>query len=164
MKTLFFLGQAPARPSSKHNVSGSYLHKWLHSIGYSDIAIAQNCHFYALIDIFPGSTKNGHQAPTTMQIAEYRPILQKALQDIQPDIIIPVGKMAISNVLNQKNIILADTVGKEVLVNPFSALPQPIACIPLSHPSGRSSWNHTHKNLIDRALENLKESAPPLDA
>ena len=151
MKRIFFLGQAPAKPSSKHAVPGTYLHAWLHGIGFSDAEIINNCHFYALIDEFPGATKSGHLAPTRTQIELHRPALVGALQTIQPEILVPVGKMAISEVL-QINASLSDVIGKEFQINPFEALPEPIPCIPLSHPSGRSAWNHTHKSQVLKAL------------
>ena len=156
MKKIFFLGQAPARPSSKHDIPGAYLHSWLHSIGYTDTNIKEYCYFFALIDTFPGSSKGGHLAPTPEQIAAHRPSLQATLRQIQPDIIVPVGKMAISEIFNDKNVALIDVVGKEVSVNPLDSLDHPIPCIPLSHPSGRSSWNHLHKDLVAKSLQNLQ--------
>lgn len=159
MKQIFFLGQAPARPSSKHEIPGTYLHKWLREIGLTDKDILSNCHFYALAAEFPGSTKNGHLAPTKVQIEHHRPILAKALQAIQPDIIVPVGKMAISEVLGQKNAPLDMLVGISLKINPFNALANDILCIPLPHPSGRSAWNHTHKAQVQKSLDLLQRAA-----
>ena len=156
MKKLFFLGQAPARPSSKHDLPGTYLHSWLHSIGYTDTDIKEYCHFFALIDAFPGSSKGGHLTPTPAQIATHKPSLQASLRQIQPDVIVPVGRMAISEILNEKNLALINVVGQEFSVNPFNSLKYPIPCIPLSHPSGRSSWNHLHKDLVAKSLRNLQ--------
>lgn len=158
MKRIFFLGQAPARPSTKHEIPGTYLHKWLHDIGFSDEEITNNCHFYALMGEFPGATKSGHLAPTLAQIELHRPALVEAIQIIQPEIIVPVGKMAISEVL-QINASLADVIGEEFQVNPFGALAISIPCIPLSHPSGRSAWNHMHKSQVQKALNLLRNTA-----
>jgi uracil-DNA glycosylase len=158
MKKVFFLGQAPARPLSKHDIPGTYLHAWLHSIGYTDADIKERCYFYALIDIFPGASKSGHLSPTPEQIATHRPALQAALRQIQPDIIIPVGKMAISEIFGQKDVALTDVVGKQFSINPFDSLSHPIICIPFSHPSGRSTWNHLHKNLVTESLQNLQNT------
>lgn len=158
MKRVFFLGQAPARPTSKHEIPGAYLHKWLHSIGFTDEDILNNCHFYALIAEFPGATKSGHLAPTSTQVVLHRPNLVKAIRTIQPEIIVPVGKMAISELL-QENVSLNTIIGKELQINPFEALAQSISCIPLSHPSGRSAWNHTHKPQVQQALHLLHDAA-----
>ena len=158
MKTIFFLGQAPARPESKHEVAGTYLYAWLSSIGITDDEIKKHCHFYALVDAFPGADKNGHLAPTKEQIVEYRPTLIKTVQATQPDLIVPVGKLAISEVL-QRTVSLSDVVGKQFSINPFNSLQDEIVCIPLSHPSGRSAWNYLHKEQVEAALRLLELSA-----
>lgn len=158
MKQIFFLGQAPAGPSSKHEIPGTYLHKWLIGIGLTDEEILKNCHFYALMAEFPGATKNGHLTPTHTHIELHRPILIEALQTVSPDIIVPVGKLAISEVLQQKTS-LNEVIGKTFQINPFEALPKNIPCIPLSHPSGRSAWNHTHKLQVQQALKLLRRTS-----
>lgn len=158
MKQIFFLGQAPAKPSSKHEVPGTYLYKWLHSIGFTDEEIIKNCHFYALMAEFPGATKNGHLAPTSAQIELHRPTLIGAIQTIQPEIIVPVGKLAISEVL-QKKATLNELVGTSLQLNPFDALGKNTLCIPFSHPSGRSAWNHIHKPQVQQALHLLRSAA-----
>lgn len=159
MKQIVFLGQAPARPKSDHEIPGTYLYSWLSSIGFTDDTIKNNCHFYALVDTFPGSTKNGHLAPTPTQVADHRPTLKHQLIAIQPDLIVPVGKMAISEVLGRSNSTLSDVVGRQFTVNPFKALKNEIVCIPLSHPSGRSAWNYLHKEQVQEALRLLQLSA-----
>lgn len=158
MKTIFFLGQAPARPDSKHEVAGTYLHPWLSSIGITDDEIKKHCHFHALVDTFPGADKSGHLAPTKAQIARYHPILVNTLQSVQPDLIVPVGKLAIGEVL-QRTVSLSEVVGRQFSVNPFDCLPDEIVCIPLSHPSGRSAWNYLHKEQVEDALRLLELSA-----
>lgn len=158
MKQIFFLGQAPARPTSKHEIPGTYLHRWLRGIGFTDEEILNSCHFYALMDEFPGATKGGHLAPTKQQIEHHRPVLIKTLQSIQPEIIVPVGKLAISEVL-QKKATLDEVTGTSLQLNPFNALEKPILCIPFSHPSGRSAWNHTHKEKVTQALKLLRQAA-----
>jgi uracil-DNA glycosylase len=158
MKQIFFLGQAPAKPSSKHEIPGTYLHKWLISIGFTDEEILNNCHFYALMAEFPGVTKNGHITPTSTQIELHRPMLIEAIQIIKPDIIVPVGKMAISEVL-QKKAALNEVIGTSIQLNPFNALEEDILCVPFSHPSGRSAWNHTHKPQVQQALHLLRDAA-----
>lgn len=159
MKRIFFLGQAPAKPNSHHETPGTYLYAWLSSIGFTDDQIKEHCHFYALTDTFPGANKNGHLAPTKEQIEQYRPALIKTLQSTQPDLIAPVGKMAISEILGRGSIVLSDVVGRQFSVNPFKCLDEEIVCIPLSHPSGRSAWNYLHKDQVKEALHLLEVSA-----
>lgn len=156
MKTIFFLGQAPAKPGGKHEIPGTYLYAWLHKIGLNDDDIQRHCHFYALTDTFPGAGKGGHLPPAKAQIALHRPVLKKALATIRPDVIVPVGKMAISEITKEKNAVLEKYIGTKFTINPFEALPHKITCLHLPHPSGRSAWNHMHKELVERALELLK--------
>lgn len=163
MKKIFFLGQAPARPASSHEIPGTYLYPWLSSIGFTDTEIEKYCHFHALTDSFPGASKSGHLAPTNDQMERHRPALIKALQDLQPELIVPVGKMAISEILRRKDITLSDVVGRQFSVNPFGCLNDEIVCVPLSHPSGRSAWNYLHKDEVQEALQLLELSAS-LDA
>lgn len=159
MKTILFIGQAPARPASKHEIPGTYLHTWLHAIGISDNDIKQHCHFYALTDAFPGSTKNGHLPPTAAQIALHKPTLLQALGKLKPDILVPVGKMAIGEVMNMHPTKLEETVGQQFQITPFGIGSKTILCIPLSHPSGRNAWNHMHKPLVQRSLQLLQQSS-----
>ena len=159
MKKIVFIGQAPARPSSKHEVPGTYLYAWLQKIGLSEEQISQNCYFYALIDHFPGSTQHGHAAPSSAQIAEHLPSLRASIVSVQPDIIVPVGKQAIEAILGAEGSKLVDIVGNRYEVDPLRALGRTITCIPLSHPSGRSTWNAVHKKQVADALSLLKGAA-----
>ncbi len=156
MKKVFFLGQAPAKPSSKHAVPGTYLHSWLRQIGLNDSDIREHCSFYALVEAFPGSTKHGHLVPQSLQVLAHRPFLIKTLRHINPEIIVPVGKLAISELLEQKHIALDEIIGNKVSLNPLNALGHDIICIPFSHPSGRSTWNARHPEKVQAMLALLK--------
>jgi len=156
MKTILFVGQAPAKPASKHEIPGTYLHAWLHSIGMSDEDIATHCHFYALTDTFPGNTSHGHLPPTREQMDAYRPELQSTIRSLKPGIVVPVGKMAIEEMFDQQPIKLTDVIGSKCMIDPFASLGRKITCVPLSHPSGRSVWNAAHKPLVNEALQLLR--------
>lgn len=157
MKRAFFIGQAPARPGSKHEVAGVYLRAWLYGIGLTEEAIQSTCRFDALAAQFPGHTKAGHLAPTPADIQAHRPQLIAALREWQPDIVVPVGKMAIHTLIGQSQQPLTEIIGKRYTINPLDALTAPVACIPIPHPSGRSVWNVQHPTLIARALTLLQQ-------
>jgi len=157
-KKIVFIGQAPARPGAKHGEAGTYMRPWLHRIGLEDEAIMRQCRFYALIGIFPGSGVQGHLRPTPAQIAEHRPVLENLMQDFQPDIIVPVGAMAIGEVLPTIKGTLDTIVGGTYRIDPYGSLGKEIIAIPLPHPSGRSTWLHTHADKLTEALRLLKES------
>jgi len=56
---------------------------------------------------------------------------------------------------------LAQTIGHRFPVDPFHVLARQIPCVPLSHPSGVSAWNHIHKDLVEHALQTLQHELLP---
>lgn len=158
MKRVIFIGQAPARPTSKHSVAGTYLRPWLYELGLDEQAIMQNCQFYALIGSFPGSGTHGHLRPTPEQIERYRPLLISRVKEFKPDIIVPVGAMAIKEVLPNVAGGLQDIVGYTYYADPFDSLGKEMLVIPLPHPSGRSVWIATNRDKVASALLLLKNN------
>lgn len=156
MKRTVFIGQAPARPGSKHDVAGSYIRPWLYRIGLDEETIVKQFRFYALVGDFPGSGQHGHLRPTPEQILEHRPVLEQLVKDFQPDIIVPVGAMAISEVLPSAKGKLGDIIGNSYTINPFNSMGSDIVAIPLPHPSGRSTWLAANPDKVDQALSLLK--------
>jgi uracil-DNA glycosylase len=154
--TIVFIGQAPPKPGSAHDIAGAYLYPWLTSVGASEEWIAKHCHFYALTNEFPGAKKGSHLAPTPEAIAIHLPFLISQLQKVSPTHIVPVGKLAITSILGHTTGNLAEIIGQEYSCNPYNCLPHSIPTIPLPHPSGRSTWIHTHRVQLDQALEKLR--------
>ena len=157
-KRIVFIGQAPAKPGSKHDVAGTYVRPWLYHIGLDEQTIIQQCRFYALIGTFPGSSQQGHLRPTPQQVLEHRPILIALLQDFQPDILVPVGAMAIAEILPKTTGTLQDIIGTTYRADPFGCLGHEITIIPWPHPSGRSTWLSTRPDKVATALALLKMS------
>jgi uracil-DNA glycosylase len=158
MRNVVFIGQAPAKPGSKHGVPGTYLLPWLTQIGIDETLVEAYCRFYALIGEFPGSGNNGHLRPTGSQVLRYRPTLIKRIQDFQPEVIVPVGTMAIQAVLPGERLQpLTEVIGRRFDVNPFDCLDASRIIVPLPHPSGRSTWIATHRMFVEQALGVLKE-------
>jgi uracil-DNA glycosylase len=156
MKRVIVIGQAPARPGSKHGVSGTYVRPWLYRLGVDDTTITEWFRFYALVGDFPGSDRGGHLRPSPEQIRQHQPTLIAAIQKFQPAIIVPVGGMAIAEVLPDATGNLSGIIGRTHETNPFGCLAGPIPTIPLPHPSGRSTWLHQHNHLFNQALTALK--------
>jgi uracil-DNA glycosylase len=158
MKRVVFIGQAPARPTSKHGVAGTYLRPWLYELGLDEQTIVRHCRFYALIDSFPGSDTHGHLRPTPEQIVRHRPLLLNLIKEFMPDIIVPVGAMAIKEVLPNVAGGLQNTVGHTYYVDLFGGFGKEILVIPLPHPSGRSVWINTNRDKVAKALLLLKDN------
>ncbi len=156
MKQVIFIGQAPARPGAKHAKAGAYVRPWLHQLGFDEKTIAEHFRFYALMASFPGSNRHGHLHPTTKQILEHRRVLIQLIKDFQPNIIVPVGAMAVKEVLPDAAGTLRDIIGKAYCTDPFNSLGKEIPAIPWPHPSGRSTWLNANPDKVAQALHVLK--------
>ena len=75
---------------------------------------------------------------------------------MQPKLIIPVGKLAISQFIEVKK--LTDVIGK---IHPYKINNEQIDLIPLPHPSGASTWHITEpgKTLLQDALKLIQNHA-----
>jgi uracil-DNA glycosylase len=135
---------------------GAYVRPWLYRIGLDEAVITDNFRFYALMASFPGSNETGHLRPTAEQIQEHRPVLIQLLRDFQPDIVVPVGAMAIKEVLPAVKGTLSDAVGNVYKADPFASLGRDIVIVPWAHPSGRSTWVATHGERVEASLEQLR--------
>jgi uracil-DNA glycosylase len=156
MKRVIFIGQAPARPGSKHAVAGTYMRPWLYQLGIDEKTITEHFRFYALMGNFPGSDKHGHFHPSSKQILNHRPVLIQHIKNFQPDIIVPVGAMAIIELLPDLSGPLRDIISKLYHADPFKSLGKEFTIIPLPHPSGRSIWINTNPDKVAQALQALK--------
>ncbi len=78
--------------------------------------------------------------------------LNKEIELLQPKLILPVGKLAISQYLPVNK--LVDVIGKKIQQN-INGLD--VDLIPLPHPSGASTWHRMSpgKELLAQALELL---------
>jgi uracil-DNA glycosylase len=151
-----FIGQAPAKPGSKHQIAGSYLYPWLYQLGMTQQWIEAHCHFYALTGEFPGAKKGSHLPPTATAIAAHLPNVTHELQKLAPTLVVPVGKLAIHSMLPEAPEKLADIIGQEYFINPYVCLKKPVPIVPLPHPSGRSTWIHTHPAELAAAFKKLQ--------
>jgi uracil-DNA glycosylase len=80
-----------------------------------------------------------------------------AIQDFGPDLVVPVGRLAINGIIpGASDRKLDEIIGRKYTLNPLISLKSPIPVIPLPHPSGRSSWVHTHSGILNRSQTLLK--------
>ena len=80
----------------------------------------------------------------------------QALQEFQPQVIVPVGSMAIAEVLPHVPGKLTDIIGQTYRVNPFDCMPGAVTAVPLPHPSGRSTWINQHRDQVRAGLDLLR--------
>jgi uncharacterized protein YfiM (DUF2279 family) len=100
---------------------------------------------------FPGAHPSGRgdRVPTRGELELCGSWLDDELKLIRPELIIPVGKLAIARFIGDAP--LAEVVGREHRVEHEGGSS---VLVPLPHPSGASSWIHApgHRALVSKAL------------
>ena len=114
---------------------------------------------------FPGKNPNGggDREPDKKEIANCRSYLEREVELLKPDIIIPVGKLAIREVLTlPKTFSLEEVIGKRFFQSYHG---HPSIIIPLPHPSGISRWHKISpgKDLLQEGLALLRREVGNTD-
>jgi len=159
MKRAIFIGQAMPR-SKKDPHDWPSLNSWLYSINISLNRVRQNFLYSALVDYYPGAKNGSHRVPTAKEIIKEKSRLSSNINNFDPEIIVPVGKLSISYCLQINKLLLKDCIGKTFFSNPYGLMERNILIIPLPHPSGASTWykKSQNKKLVLKALATLKEN------
>lgn len=162
---VMLVGQAPGprepelgRPFAW--TAGKTLFRWLHSAtGLDEDAIRRSVYIASVCRCFPGKTAKGggDRVPDKVEMANCRPWLEAEMRILQPDLVIPIGKLAISQFLEVGK--LVDVIGKvypSVIWSGYA-----FDLLPLPHPSGASTWHRMEpgKALTQRAIELIQEHA-----
>ena len=155
---ILLVGQAPGdregdlgRPFAW--TAGKTMFKWFESIGVAEQDFRRQVYISAVCRCFPGKNpKGGDRVPDKKEIETCSQWLNKEIELLQPKLIIPVGKLAISQYLPVNK--LVDVIGKKIQQN-INGLD--VDLIPLPHPSGASTWHRMSpgKELLAQALELL---------
>jgi len=155
MSDILLVGQAPGdkegdlgRPFAW--TAGKTLFKWFESIGVSEQVFRQQVYMSAVCRCFPGKNpKGGDRVPDKTEIDTCSQWINKEIELLQPRLILPVGKLAISQYLPVNK--LVDVIGKRFRqgINGVE-----VDLIPLPHPSGASTWHRMSpgKELLAQAL------------
>lgn len=153
---ILLVGQAPGdkegdlvRPFAW--TAGKTLFKWFDSIGVSEQSFRQQVYMSAVCRCFPGKNpKGGDRVPDKTEIKTCSQWINKEIELLRPKLIIPVGKLAISQYLTVNK--LVDVIGREFKLSINGA---DIDMIPLPHPSGASTWHRMSpgKELLMQALD-----------
>ena len=105
----------------------------------------------AVCRCFPGKNpKGGDRVPDKNEIENCREWLAKEFELLKPKLVIPVGKLAIAQLMPVNK--LTDVIGKR---HKLEAFEQHTDVIALPHPSGASTWHRTEpgKGLLNEALQ-----------
>jgi uracil-DNA glycosylase len=153
---VILVGQAPGdkepilgRPFAW--TAGKTLFKWFHeALGWSEDETRNRLYFAAVCRCFPGKRpEGGDRVPAPDEIERCSAWLAREFALLQPELVLPVGKLAISQFLPLAP--LTDVIGRSFRVEYRG---REIDCIPLPHPSGASPWHRIEpgKTLLRQAL------------
>ncbi|MBE7453673.1 MAG: uracil-DNA glycosylase family protein [Kofleriaceae bacterium] len=153
---VLLIGQAPGThegPAGKPFAwtAGKTLFRWFAAHGLDEEAFRDRVYMAAVCRCFPGKDpKGGDRVPAPDEIERCRTYLAAEVALLRPRLVLPVGKLAIAQVLPAAP--LADVVGR-VHATTFHGVATDV--IPLPHPSGASTWHRTEpgKTLLAQALE-----------
>ncbi len=141
--------------------AGKTLFNWFNQIHIKEDNFRQHIYISAICRCFPGKTikngvpqKTGDRVPTKAEINNCSQWLNQEINILQPELIIPVGKLAISQFLNFNK--LTDVIGRQHRINLIN---HHCDLIPLPHPSGASTWPRTEpgKSLLTQALNTISQ-------
>lgn len=151
------VGQAPGqvetgggKPFSGR--AGRTLFRWLERAGLDEPAARELIFISAVTRCYPGPHPSGRgdRVPSPAERARCAGWLDAELEIVRPELLIPVGRLAIDRFLGGRP--LAEVVGREHEVEHSAGR---ALAVPLPHPSGASSWIHQPGNraLLDSALD-----------
>lgn len=156
---VMLIGQAPGdkegvlgRPFAW--TAGKTLFKWFAGIGLPEEDFRKRVYMAAVCRCFPGKNpKGGDRVPSPQEVANCSNWMKREVELLKPDLIIPVGKLAISQFLPVEK--LQDVVGtKHRQVWNGHA----VDVIALPHPSGASTWHRMEPGigLLKKSLKQIK--------
>ncbi len=153
---ILLVGQAPGdkepvlgRPFAW--TAGKTLFKWFNeTLGWTEDETRNRIYFAAVCRCFPGKKPTGgDRVPDEEEIATCSRWLAAEVKLLRPELVLPVGKLAITQFLPTAP--LNDLIGRAF---PIVCQKHAMDCIPLPHPSGASPWHRIEpgKGLLQQAL------------
>jgi uracil-DNA glycosylase len=153
---ILLVGQAPGdkepalgRPFAW--TAGKQLFKWFAPLGLGESEFRERIYMAAVCRCFPGKhPKGGDRVPSDPEITACRPWLEREIALLVPQLIIPVGRLAIEQFLPPRP--LVEQIGSARSVKRGR---REIDLIALPHPSGASTWPRSEpgKTLTAAALQ-----------
>jgi uracil-DNA glycosylase len=155
---VMLIGQAPGVHEARIGrpfawTAGKTLFGWFAGIGVPEAVFRDAVYMAAVARCFPGKDAgggSGDRVPDAAEIAACAHHLEREVALVRPDLVIPVGKLAIAQVAPDARQ-LADVVGKTLRARYHG---RDVDVIPLPHPSGASTWHRMQpgKRLLAAAL------------
>lgn len=161
MSRILLVGQAPGDKEPKLGrpfawTAGKTLFKWFDAgLGWTEEETRDRIYFAAVCRCFPGKRpEGGDRVPAPEEIAACSEWLEREFAILRPQLVLPVGKLAISQFLGERP--LVETIGR---IFPASFRGHRADFIPLPHPSGASPWHRMEpgKTLLQKAMRMIAE-------
>jgi len=154
--TVMVVGQAPGVREKETGLpfsgkAGKRLFQWLKQAGWQEDDFRAMQYITAITKCYPGKGNGrGDRVPTAAERRLCTPFLARELDIVRPQLVIPVGRVAIDHFLGRGK--LADLIG--VVFKRDGRL-----FLPLPHPSGANLWLNRPKSqaLIHAALDHLRQ-------
>jgi uracil-DNA glycosylase len=157
---VMLVGQAPG--PHEHKVmkpfgwtAGKTMFQWFErALGWSEEDFRARIYIAAVARCFPGKAKGGSdRKPDAVEMANCRPWLEREVALLRPQLVIPVGALAIEQVLGIKGP-LVDFIGRAFNTRYHGVAVEVVA---LPHPSGASTWHRTEpgRSLLGDAMKLL---------
>jgi len=161
LSKVMLVGQAPgvkepvlARPFAW--TAGKTLFGWFQQFcGMTEAEVRSRIYFAAVCRCFPGKTAaGGDRVPAPDEIRNCAPWMEAELELLRPRLLIPVGKLAISQFMEIRK--LDGVIGRVFTIRHNQ---RTIDMIPLPHPSGASPWHRIPpgKALLEKAMQEIAQ-------
>ena len=161
MSKVLLVGQAPGikepilgRPFAW--TAGKTMFRWFsEQCGVDEATFRDTVYMAAVCRCFPGKNAHGgDRVPSPTEIVECGGWLDAELRLLKPELVIPVGKLAIAQFLPVRP--LVEMIGKRFRSQRAGGA---FDLIPLPHPSGASPWHRTEpgRSLLIRALAEISQ-------
>jgi len=156
--SMMTIGQAPGiteqeaqRPFNAG--SGTRLFGWLERAGIQEDWFRSTQYMTSVTKCYPGrqTSGSGDRVPSRQEQGLCRPFLDREIELVDPQVIIPIGRLA-TNLYFPKTKNLNEIIGSQLQVDGRWI-------VPLPHSSGASRWHQIEENrlLIDRAISLIQE-------
>jgi uracil-DNA glycosylase len=161
LSPVMLIGQAPGPREGKFGrpfawTAGKTMFRWFEqALGQDEETVRQRIFISAVARCFPGKANGGgDRRPDEDEISACRQWLHGEAALLQPKLVLPVGTMAIEQVLGHTGP-LKEVVGQK-LRQAWLGVPVDVICLP--HPSGASTWHRMEPgiSLLSKALQLLK--------
>ena len=157
---VMLIGQAPGTregPAGKPFAwtAGKTLFKWFRGIGLEEDAFRRRVYMAAVCRCFPGKhIKGGDRVPSREEIARCSLWLKAEFQLLNPQLVIPVGKLAITQLMPATKLNNVVGVNHKVRIHEVTT-----DVVPLPHPSGASPWHRIApgNQLLEKALQIIQQ-------